>query len=211
MAPALARSIGSTERERFHPFRSQPFSDQVLDVLVDGRHRREAEALADLLEARGVPARLDELAHEVVDLTLSAGQGHRGLLFAGASPRRGTEAGAKVQAHGLAPASPARYSAAGFGNRHARVPSELEWRHSSPADPLAAPLVAGRRGIGGSRFHEDASASRPLLVKRIEGEAKTQGRDHHPGHRQGEAPGGQGDRSRQRPARPTTARSSPSR
>ena len=47
---------------------------QVGQVLVDRRERRQAEAPADLLEARRVAVLLDELLQVVEDLALALGQ-----------------------------------------------------------------------------------------------------------------------------------------
>src|SRR5690606_14066309 len=68
---------GRLERARPVPRLAQPaLRDELVHVLVDGGDRREAELRADLLEARRVAVLLDEGAHEVVDLSLTAGQGH---------------------------------------------------------------------------------------------------------------------------------------
>jgi len=50
--------------------------DEVLDVLVHGRHGREPEALADLFETRRVSRSLEVLADEIEDLFLPFGEVH---------------------------------------------------------------------------------------------------------------------------------------
>ena len=57
----------------------QVLFDEVLHVLVNRRHGREAEPPADLFEARRVPLPLQVFADEIEDLFLSLGEVHSNL------------------------------------------------------------------------------------------------------------------------------------